>query len=707
MAEQYLAALANDTYLTDPSVLCEPFRRLGGLAFVRIGMKECPAAFMRCFAHYADVFAALWAESEKRLHSKNIGYQYVFEAMLADKKNPIQYDFRYILSETPDSGEFCAMVETAFLRYWTAQMKPKMLHLESLTGVASRVGDVRLSRYLASMPETEAYLKGLAARFTARRELVTLRKMHFFIFGCDSRTSFPNCDEDFREMFGQTVEAEFALQYRKFPSENRAQLNVHSDAWVLYAQHGLNLCFNHIDFAQIKTPSMRPEIKHYMKHRFAGAIRVNDRTFSLLATAVNLLCEISPDIRYFSDIDDADARMLHHALEGQGRKPSYIRAAFYALGAVMDYLTGPDRDQHIRTPRPHDNPFGKYKFVGAEQYTQSTEAIPETVLSELADHIHELSGTDRLVFDIFAATGLRAKEAAMLEENCIESARHDGYVKLRYKQYKTLTARRMGGRSDYRFAYITESLASRIAGQMEQTAGLRVESRLPYVFISRYQNRRISLYNVEYFAVKVNELIKRHGIRDESGELWHFTTRQHRKTLAAEMIENGATVEDLAAQFGHLSLSTAAKYYAEVRNRRLAEMNSAFFKRKFDMLISGEQLARYTEEERRLLYVDFCLGLRRTELGFCLKKLSEGGCDRRSRLHNCVNCNHLCTGKQYLAYWRELLTAQEQIVARLLELYRRESIADYAGFPEYRQESVLLEAYRSAVRMIEESEVWP
>jgi hypothetical protein len=168
------------------------------------------------------------------------------------------------------------------------------------------------------------------------------------------------------------------------------------------------------------------------------------------------------------------------------------------------------------------------------------------------------------------------------------------------------------------------------------------------------------------------------------------------------MIENGASVEELAAQFGHLDLSTSAKYYADVRSRRLAEMNSVFFKRKFDLLISGEQLTDYTEEERRLLYVDLRLGLRRTEMGFCLKKLSDGGCDRRNSLHNCVNCNHLCTGGQYLAYWRELLEAQEATVARLLEIYRDEGVDDYSEFKEYRQEDALLEGYRNIVRVIEE-----
>ena len=130
-------------------------------------------------------------------------------------------------------------------------------------------------------------------------------------------------------------------------------------------------------------------------------------------------------------------------------------------------------------------------------------------------------------------------------------------------------------------------------------------------------------------------------------------------------------------------------------------INTEFFRSKFELIMTGEQLENYTQEERRLLYTDFCLGQRRVELGFCVRKVADGPCADRCSLYNCVNCRNLCTGKQYLPYWKGLLQEQEKLLDRLAEVYKSESITDYSEYLEYKQEYRLLESYQSVVNMIE------
>lgn len=91
---------------------------------------------------------------------------------------------------------------------------------------------------------------------------------------------------------------------------------------------------------------------------------------------------------------------------------------------------------------------------------------------------------------------------------------------------------------------------------------------------------------------------------------------------------------------------------------KLAELNTRFFVEKFDLIVSSEGLEKYTEEERKLLYTDFRLGQRRVEFGFCMLKTADGPCLNRNSLYNCVNCKNLCTGRQYLPYWKEMLEQQ-------------------------------------------------
>ena len=111
----------------------------------------------------------------------------------------------------------------------------------------------------------------------------------------------------------------------------------------------------------------------------------------------------------------------------------------------------------------------------------------------------------------------------------------------------------------------------------------------------------------------------------------------------------------------------------------------------------------FSEEERRLLYVDFRLGNRRVELGFCMRKLCEGACKSRSRTVHCVDCPQLCTGIQYLSYWLDLLQSQKERLERLCEGYQKEEIADYEDYIEYQQEQRLLNSYQSVVHAIRES----
>lgn len=308
--EKYCSFLKNRAYEQDNRGLCEAFRFFGGLAFVAIGM-SCKDEFSSCFAYYARKFAVAWAAGAKCLKSKYIGYEYVFQAMLQNEELPISYDFRYILDKTTENELFCQISEQAFCEHWIEKMKPLMAEERSLSSISARVGDLRMSKYFMEMTEeTTQYLKQLATSYTARRELISLRKLHIFIFGDDSRTHFPGGDAKFFSMLKTTVEVEIMHQSIVFIGENRKEMNSQKNVWVLYQQHGVTLNYMTIDFTKVLKTSMRDELKCFLKQHYSGAIRTNDRAYIAIIYAANKLCEINPNIRYFSDIDNTDVKML-------------------------------------------------------------------------------------------------------------------------------------------------------------------------------------------------------------------------------------------------------------------------------------------------------------------------------------------------------------------------------------------------------------
>ena len=604
------------------------------------------------------------------------------------------------------NGElFCQVNEQAFAAQWIPTLLPLMEQGLSLASAAERVGDVRISKYLMQIPaQTECYLNQLATGYTARRELISLSKMNSFILGSDSRTNFAGAAPEFLELLKRIVDEEIERQKVRFIAEHKKEMSLSKDVWVLYQKHGAGLKQLTVDFTVVQQVSLRNELKHFLKNRFSYGFRASDRMFVVLFDATNRLCKQSPQIRYFADIDDTDMKNLHFEME-QELTQSQIMTLISAMKVLFSYLCSDANDSS--SPRPYSNPFDRLRFVNAHEYHENTPYIPEIVVAALTERLDELNEADRLVFDIFSDTGMRAKEVAFLEAGCLENARYgDGEtVLLKFIPYKTLKARRRKGLDDYQHIYIPESLAVRIRKQIDANEVLRKEHDLPYIFLHQHKGYRAKILDVQYFATKINRLIQKYNICDESGQPWNFTSRQCRKTLAVNMIDKGATTAELIYALGHLSQATAAKYYTEVRKRRLAELNTEFFREIFDVRLSQEQLATFSEEERRMLYVDFRLGNRRVELGFCTRKLCEGACRSRSRTVHCVNCPQLCTGTKYLSYWSKLLESQRQRVRTLVVEYRDAEVEDYEEFIEYKQEQRLLTAYQNIVVELEKSEV--
>lgn len=384
-----------------------------------------------------------------------------------------------------------------------------------------------------------------------------------------------------------------------------------------------------------------------------------------------------------------------------GKSVSGIMRMFSVLSLLMDYLMSDRRDDAMRSPRLHGNPFKQYKFHNFKDYKVRTPIIPEMVAQGIDDHLCELDKTQALLYRIFSNTGMRMKEVLFLEIDCLESSPYDGLVQLKYKPHKTLGARRKQGAPDYHRVLIFQSLADEIIIQIRERAKLREELSLPYIFVNQRPNFRAGMINMGNYVLVINKLIQKYNLCDESGTQWHFTSKQQRKTLAVTLIENGGSVDELAYWLGHLGRNSASGYYAEVRQMKLAALNTGFYHKKFDLQLSGEQLAEYSEEERRLLYMDFRLEQRRVEFGFCLKKLADGGCTNRNSLFNCVNCKNLCTGKAYLSYWIELLEEQTRLVDNLIDAYSNGNISDYGDFREYKQAIFLKKCYENAIIAIE------
>lgn len=553
----------------------------------------------------------------------------------------------------------------------------------------------------------ELYLKEMAGVFTKQRQQISFQIFTASIFHIRQKRRYLN--KDFLALLDGILDKERETQAYVFIQENHRQVNIGSDVWKMYERYGDVLRLTSLDFSLIQRPSLRYELKYYLKYIFEHTGKITRTIFDPQVMAINALTTVNPKIIYFADITETDARAMLLFLESNYKKSDgsllsqkTIASAMMNAERIVEYLTGWMRDGEIRTPRPHTNPFSIFVFHNQREYTTPTSAIPEDVIEQINSYAEELPPLFKLLYDIFTNTGLRVKEVFFLETDCIEPSHYDGICQLRFKPHKVIAARRRHRAGDYHRVMIQQSLADKISCHIADTAHLRATNESRYIFLSQKNGYSKAIINPAQFMKSVRDIIAKHDIRDENGELWHLTNMQYRKTIAVTLIENGATTTELAYWLGHMCSTTAARYYAEVRKVKLAELNTKFFKERFDLIISGEQLEEYTEEERKLLYVDFRLEQRRVELGYCLIKAADGRCPNRDSLYNCVNCKNLCTGKKYLPYWNELLTQQQTIFETLINTYHVNGVDEYTEFAEYKQELHLLGGYESIVSAINE-----
>ena len=578
----------------------------------------------------------------------------------------------------------------------------------SLAEITRELTTYRVVEYLLEdKPSLERYLTTMTGLLTKQRKQVSYSALIKSIF--HARMHLPQYNKDFLAILTKVFDRERDIQFRVFVEENHLQATINNDLWKIYERHGDALRLNSMDFTTIQCVSLRYELKYYHRYliEFSGKAAIS--LFHSQVLSLNALTEINPRIKYFSDITEADARALLMFLENVCGKKSgvplsqnYIALAVGGIRRVIEYLMSDRRNNEIKALKPYINPFANLVFHNTNDFSTPTPTIPEDIIEKINSHSEELAPLYKLIYDIFANTGLRLKEVFFLEADCIESSRYSGICQLKFKPYKTLAARRRHNAGDYHRVMITKDLADKIFQHISDTAIDREAAKSKYIFLSRKPRCETVVMDSHPFIKDLRNIIEKYDIRDENGELWHFTTKQFRKTVAVTLIENGATTAELAYWLGHMCSSTAARYYVEVRKMKLVELNTRFFKEKFDLILSGEQLEEYTEEERRLLYMDFRLEQRRVELGYCLLKIADGRCSNRISLYNCVNCKNLCTGMKYLPHWNELLIQQEMVIKTLVQTYHNNGIEDYTGFVEYKQEFHLLRGYENIVAAIKE-----
>lgn len=515
---------------------------------------------------------------------------------------------------------------------------------------------------------------------------------------------------DTNTMLEDFVKAKFKSQVKK---QDEQKININDDRWVLHWRIKEKLKKNTINLTELKSSVLKNEIKQYYKYIIDREYRYKSENegISEIITATNLVIK---SIKYlqenFKVSSASDIRLIHvrklvkylqndYKTKGNKNiKVSTIIKGITHLKNFIDWLTETDIKN---ISKPLINPFQYVVFKGVNN--ENTEIIPECVIEKILVHLNELGEDIQRMVLIMLNCGMRFKEVAYLEEDCTSESNNE-YKVLKYIPYKVLEARRRNGLDDYHRIVIDDELYEEIEEQKDYSHELREKYNAREIFLTTGVNDNLCMIDSASFCNAVQKLINKYKIVDEKGQLWKITSKQYRKTLAVDMITNGKANEHEVGNFlGHMNVGTTKKFYAEVRKMNMAEMNSDYFKKKFQLAIEKKHLEGFTEEERKRLYVDFCLNAREVEYGVCTRAFGVESCNRRGDIFGCATCSKICTGKKYYKRWKGLYENQKNRVDILIEKYQSSGVRldEYIKFREFEREKYLLDSFKVVIDKLE------
>lgn len=488
----------------------------------------------------------------------------------------------------------------------------------------------------------------------------------------------------------QFIESKMQSYYERLVNSNKEQVSLQNNKWILVQGDYIKNNFKYFDFSLIESEFFRYEIKLYMMDRIKSSSLEKINSLSLITPCVNFLYEQGCDSFGCIELEDAVALYLNQmdVENNLGKKYSIttVKKQIGEMRKVTKYLMEYQESGYLSTPAIKNNYFDNISFKNIQNMYKKTEIIPDEIVDALAEHKKDLSPAHELIFDIFINTGIRLKQVVDLKKDCLEYSEEAKSYMIKFYESKNRNHAKKVSADPLRLLLIPDYLADAIKDYKEKTDALRKKFSKDNLFIKLDIGRNVpTLIHPRGVAKQINALIKKHNIVDANGELWNFTTRQVRKTVVANMIENGATKAEVAYVLGHFNNKTLERYYADVKQKRVDDMNNEFFKNKFRIDIGEDNLKQFSEAERKILYIGFLSEYRRTELGYCSKHYSEGVCGKFVGGAKCSKCNKLCTGKDFKEKWEELLESTEEEISRLESFYKSEKITKdtYETFREY------------------------
>lgn len=463
-----------------------------------------------------------------------------------------------------------------------------------------------------------------------------------------------------------------------------------------------------IDFSDFSHFDILFEIKEYIKWLIVNQKQVVSELIAIKRLFNFLLTEFENKNFSLSNITSFIMQKFVLSLmsdnENSNLSVSTRKMVYSNIKKFIIFIIKNDISKKFNFKSPNENIFNNIEFKNVENHKNHIEPLPEEVYCQILNHLDRIDIVLKNIFLILSSTGFRWKEVLNLKKDCIYLKNDVWYIKA--IEYKTMTLKSKKGKSIYRHVPIyDENTLFAIKNQINMIEELNFES--DYIFTTRNKN----FYNKEYslpsngrFTESINRIIRNYDIVTNDGVLWKYSPHQMRVRIATLMAESGFESNEISNFLNHSSTQTIEKAYAFVRQKRMSELNSNFFKNHFNSIITEDNLILLNKEEREDLYVNLYLNYRDMEYGKCIIPISGKDCGKLQEPVNCASCQYLVTSDKYLIKWKNFLDNQKKRIYELESFYKEKKILyeQYSYYSEYKREIFYFESYQELINKLEE-----
>lgn len=343
------------------------------------------------------------------------------------------------------------------------------------------------------------------------------------------------------------------------------------------------------------------------------------------------------------------------------RKPNSKRQIWNAvnyLRYLLEYLE--------RTSSPEAPLVAVGKLIWPEdggsqpqhKYTED-KYIPEFVLHQFEQHMHQLSPKYLPIAIILRASGWRIGDVLTLRHNtCLEHTPSGWWLCGDILKTEVLNHK----------VPISEEIATIVAAQRELVKENFPEQDNPerYLFPSSHKERKGRPLYEKPIRSALNRLATNCEIKDQDGAVFHFKSHAFRHTKAVELINAGMSLLHVQKWLAHLTPEMTLAYAKLLDSTIRKEWEQAFAKGAVRIdaqgqpkVVSTEQLGN--EQEIEWEHIRHNLDAVRLADGYCFKP-KKANCPTQDS--PCYTCRHFCTTPDFLHQFEK----QERELHELIEL---------------------------------------